>query len=94
MFGDAPVWRLGLVIPKRHVRSAVKRNTIKRRWREAFRRQREAWADEFGGADFVIRMHAPLAPRPAFDANAILTTLAERLRSRGAGHRGLPRSPS
>ena len=87
VFGAAPVWRLGLVIPKRHVRSSVARNTIKRRWREAFRRQRAAWAREFGGADFVIRMHGPMAPRPAFDANALLTALAERLRSRGAGHR-------
>ena len=94
VFGDAPGWRLGLVIPKRLVRSAVGRNTIKRRWREAFRRQRDAWAYEFGGADFVIRMHARLAPRPAFDANAILTTLSQRLRSRGAGKRNLPRGAS
>ncbi len=94
VFGDAPGWRLGLVIPKRFVRSAVGRNTIKRRWREAFRRQRAAWATEFGGADFVIRMHAPLAPRPAFDANAILTTLSERLRTRGVAKRNLPQGPS
>lgn len=79
------------MIPKRHVRSAVARNTVKRRWREAFRRQRQAWASEFGGADLVIRMHTKPEPRRAFDANAILTTLAERLRSRGASARALPR---
>lgn len=86
-FGAAPLWRLGLVIPKRHVRSAVARNAIKRRWREAFRRQRDAWAGEFGGADLVIRMNAPMPARPAFDANALLAGLAERLRSRRAGAR-------
>ena len=75
------------MIPKRFVRSAVVRNTIKRRWREAFRRQRDAWTTEFGGADLVIRMHAPLSLRPAFDANAILKLLAERVRSRGTAHR-------
>jgi len=64
-FVDAPVWRLGLVIPKRFERSAVARNAIKRRWREGFRRCRAAWASEFGGADLVVRMGAPLAPRTA-----------------------------
>ncbi len=82
------------MIPKRFVRSAIARNTIKRRWREAFRRQRAAWATEFGGADFVIRMNAPLAPRPWFDANAMLTTLSERLRSRGVSKRVLTQGAS
>ena len=91
LFSDAPGWRLGLVIPKRQVRSAVARNAIKRRWREAFRRRHEAWATEFGGADLVIRMHTAPPSRPAFDAGAILTTLSERLRSRGVSGRALPR---
>ena len=82
------------MIPKRFVRAAVARNTIKRRWREAFRRQREAWATEFGAADLVIRMHAPLTPRFVFDAQAMLTALGERLRSRGAGGRASSREVS
>ncbi len=56
-------WRLGLVIPKRFEASAVARNTIKRRWRDAFRRGRAAWAAEFGSADLVVRLHAPLIPK-------------------------------
>lgn len=60
----APMWRLGLVIPKRYEASAVARNTIKRRWRDAFRRGRVAWAAEFGGADVVVRLQGPLVPRP------------------------------
>ena len=61
----APLWRLGLVIPKRYEASAVARNTIKRRWRDAFRRGRAAWATEFGSADVVVRLQAPLMPKPA-----------------------------
>ena len=64
--GDAtptPAWRLGLVIPKRYEASAVARNTIKRRWRDAFRRSRAAWARELGSADLVIRLQAPLVPK-------------------------------
>lgn len=60
-----PHWRLGLVIPKRFEASAVARNTIKRRWRDAFRRGRAGWADEFGSADVVVRMQSPLIPKPA-----------------------------
>ncbi len=99
--GDAdvatPVWRLGLVIPKRYEASAVARNTIKRRWRAAFRTGRDAWAREFGSADLVVRMQAPLAPKaelaatPAkvrarrrFDPQASLASLVERLRRGGA----------
>lgn len=60
---DAPGWRLGLVIPKRFVKSAVARNAIKRHWREAFRRSHSTLAREFGGADLVVRLHASLQPR-------------------------------
>ncbi len=96
----APVWRLGLVIPKRYEASAVARNTIKRRWRAAFRAGRDAWAGEFGSADLVVRMQAPLVPkaeRPAmpaklrarrrFDPQAALASLIERLRRGGAAVR-------
>lgn len=57
-----PAWRLGLVVPKRHEASAVARNTIKRRWRDAFRRGRDAWSREFGSADLVVRLQSPLIP--------------------------------
>ncbi|MEO8935384.1 MAG: ribonuclease P protein component [Burkholderiaceae bacterium] len=59
-----PMWRLGLVIPKRYEASAVARNTIKRRWRDAFRRGRVAWAAEFGSVDVVVRLQGPLVPKP------------------------------
>ncbi len=83
------------MIPKRYEASAVARNTIKRRWRAAFRTGRAAWAGEFGSADLVVRMQAPLAPKaeraatPAkvlvrrrFDPQAALASLIERLRRR------------
>jgi ribonuclease P protein component len=89
-------WRLGLVIPKRHEASAVARNTIKRRWRASFRRGRAAWASEFGSADVVVRMQAPLVPKSAgavseparvrardrFDPGTLFDALAARLRGR------------
>ncbi len=58
-------WRLGLVIPKRYEKSAVARNTIKRRWRAAFARIAAACAGEFGPADVVVRMQSPLVPKAA-----------------------------
>ncbi len=100
---DAPVWRLGLVIPKRYEASAVARNTIKRRWRAAFRTGRAAWSAEFGSADLVVRMQAPLAPKPEraatpakvlvrrrFDPQAALASLIERLRRRDGPRVGAP----
>jgi ribonuclease P protein component len=93
---DTPVaWRLGLVIPKRFEGSAVARNTIKRRWRAAFREGRVGWASEFGAADVVVRLHAALArrdeplavaparvrARAAFDPHALLGLMATKLRN-------------
>ena len=77
-----PGWRLGLVIPKRYEASAVARNTIKRRWRDSFRRGRVAWAAEFGSVDVVVRLQGPLmpkAPRPARKAKADDATSATRI---------------
>lgn len=42
--------RLGLAISRRHIDSAVKRNTVKRVIRESFRRHRA----ELGGLDIVV----------------------------------------
>jgi ribonuclease P protein component len=99
-------WRLGLVIPKRYEASAVARNTIKRRWRGAFRQGCVQWAVEFGGADLVVRLSAPLAAktspmaqaparvrgRDTFDPQAIFGQLTARLRGQPAARS--PRAPS
>ncbi len=63
--GTVATWRLGLVIPKRYEASAVARNTIKRRWRAAFARIAAVAAGEFGPADVVVRLQAPLVPKSA-----------------------------
>ena len=75
---EASGWRLGLVIPKRYEASAVARNTIKRRWRDAFRRGRAAWAAEFGAADLVVRLQSPLVPKPKSVKAARKATDAQR----------------
>jgi len=103
-----PIWRLGLVIPKRYESSAVARNTIKRRWRAAFQRDQASLSAEFGSADLVVRLQGPLMPkstapatvaalapaklraRTLFDPQAMLTSLAARLR-RGTETRTAPR---
>ena len=81
-----PAWRLGLVIPKRYEASAVARNTIKRRWRDAFRRMRAALACEFGSADLVVRLQSPLVPKAKPSAKGRATpgpaTLPARVRGR------------
>ena len=56
----APAWRLGLVIPKRFVASAVRRNAIKRSWREAFRLRAASLEARLPACDLVVRMSAPL----------------------------------
>lgn len=58
-----PVWRLGFVVPKRYEPTAVGRNTVKRRLRDAFRRGRDAWAGEFGSADVVVRLQTALVTK-------------------------------
>ncbi len=61
--GAPNVWRLGLVVPKRYEATAVGRNTVKRRWRDAFRLGSRDWAREFGSADVVVRLQTPLVPK-------------------------------
>ncbi len=57
--GNQKTWRLGLVIPKRYEASSVRRNAIKRVWRESFRRQRVI-LDEQPARDLVVRLLAPM----------------------------------
>lgn len=77
-----PVWRLGLVIPKRYEKSAVARNTIKRRWRAAFRQDHALLSQEFGSADLVVRLRAPLLPKStAADIVAALKPAKRRARA-------------
>ena len=78
----SPVWRLGLVIPKRYEKSAVARNTIKRRWRAAFRQCHALMSAEFGSADLVVRLRAPLLPKStATDVAAALKPAKRRARA-------------
>lgn len=51
--------RLGLVVPKKLLRTAVSRNRVKRLIREAFRQQRASLVT----ADYVFRLAARPAPR-------------------------------
>ncbi len=53
---DIGLPRLGLAIPKRHIRKAVLRNRIKRIIREGFRRNKHC----LDGKDMVVLLHAPL----------------------------------
>lgn len=56
--------RLGIVVPKRLVKAAVRRNLIKRLGRERFRLLRQ----QLPARDLVLRLNAKL---PAFDRKAI-----------------------
>lgn len=68
---DVGFARLGLVVPKRSVRGAVQRNTLRRWAREAFRlRQRRLPA-----IDIVLRVHG--AALSHTDIEAALELLAE-----------------
>lgn len=51
---DMGLARLGLVIPKRSVRHAVNRNTIRRWAREAFRHRQH----DLPTTDIVLRVHS------------------------------------
>ncbi len=53
--------RLGMIVPKRLVVSAVKRNRIKRLIRECFR-QRQS---ELAGLDIIARLRASATDHPA-----------------------------
>ena len=72
--------RLGLVVPKRHVRRATMRNRIKRIIREAFRMQ----AGSLQSADMVVLVYKEAAELPA----ATLRETIDRLLSRCAQRQG------
>ncbi len=94
--------RLGLIVAKRLVPAAARRNLIKRVVREYFRTTREA----FPPGDWIIRLHESPFPSAArirkgaavptrlqvvtglrSDLTQILKRVASQLRKEGAGHR-------
>jgi len=60
--GDDANWRLGLIVPKRFEPSAVRRNAVKRVWRDSFRRESQTLSELHSGHDLVIRMVSKPAP--------------------------------
>jgi ribonuclease P protein component len=68
---DAGLARLGLVIPKRSVRHAVRRNLIRRWAREAFRQRQHC----LPMTDIVLRVHSCAITRA--DVGAALALLVE-----------------
>lgn len=65
--------RLGLVIPKRAVRQAVRRNRIRRWVRETFRLNQHL----LPSCDVVVRVHGPTVARA--DINGAIVQLAETI---------------
>lgn len=68
---DAGLARLGLVIPKRSVRHAVRRNVIRRWAREAFRQRQHC----LPMTDIVLRVHSCAITHA--DVDAALALLVE-----------------
>jgi ribonuclease P protein component len=60
--GDDTSWRLGLIVPKRFEPSAVRRNALKRVWRDSFRRECQTLLALNCGHDLVIRLVSKPAP--------------------------------
>lgn len=85
-----PQWRLGLVVPRRFVKTAVRRNAVKRAWREAFRQRQPLWARQYLPQDLVVRLISGQEPCPtpefrrrcAVEAGALLDELESRLSPR------------
>lgn len=69
--------RLGMVIPRRHTRTAVRRNRIKRLIRESFRQQQAC----FVGLDIVVMLRSRSDATLATSDSALLTQLWQALRS-------------
>jgi len=56
---EAQIWRLGLLVPKRHATRSVERNLVKRVWRESFRKNVTLASIDLNGYDLVVRMICP-----------------------------------
>lgn len=54
-FGDAPA-QLAISVPKRAFKSAVERNRLKRRIREAYRLNKSAWYEKLNAGDQRIAL--------------------------------------
>lgn len=61
---DIGLARLGLVIPKRSIRHAVRRNAIRRWARESFRRRQH----ELPAVDVILRVHGTAVTHADVDA--------------------------
>jgi ribonuclease P protein component len=75
------VSRLGLVISRKAVRTAVARNRIKRQVRESFRH----WQAKLGGLDIVVIGRAGIAMQPNRVLAQALEKIWERLMDSCAG---------
>ncbi len=79
--------RLGLVVPKRYEGLAVRRNAIKRVWREVFRHHLENLQSRETRYDLVVRLLAKPKPVPLSqfkrvcreDAHSLLGALYQKL---------------
>lgn len=87
---ESSVWRLGLIVPKRYEASAVRRNAIKRIWREAFRRRSELL--DLPGRGLVARLLSAIAPDQSLallkrqcheDAEILLQQMTVKLQTQG-----------
>jgi ribonuclease P protein component len=77
---DVPVdglslWRLGLVVPKRHAKRSVTRTLVKREMRSGMTRLASAWP----AGDWVVRLRAPLDRKAYPSARSDALMLAVRL---------------
>jgi ribonuclease P protein component len=84
---DTSQWRLGLVVPKKFEPNAVRRNALKRVWRDLFRRELGSLEELNAGHDLVIRLFArpraqgltPLRKLCRAEAQGLLTQIRGRL---------------
>lgn len=72
---DLPQARLGLVIAKRHIKTAVARNRVKRLSRESFRRHQA----ELAGLDIVVLARTSAAQLTNHELFRVLDTLWQGL---------------
>lgn len=73
---EGTLGHLGLVVPKKFVRTSVLRNRVKRAAREVFRRLPSGLA----GHDVVVRVRAPVRPEDWSSLRGEVVRLLEALR--------------